>query len=446
VSLPITTTDTPYFAVPHANLVPVNDYLAKQVPIPQSRMFVIKQLLAKFKETHPGVPAYDASQGDGGASLPGVPHSLLDSALAMLKKNGTAYDPPIGIPLFRKATAEQYWQFDSNNGYSADNIAAVDGGRDGLLKIYEAMITLGTGRIGDVLLVSRVPWISYTWGPYGVGMNVLLAPGSESDGWAYSEEGLATSVDYCAKAGEGRRIAGLVITSPDNPTGRTLSAERQIALAKHALSLGIPYVLFDWIYNQVTENTPIDINTVLNAFSPTERKKLIFLDGLTKSLGGSNVRAAHVVASTEVIAFITSRASHGVMPNFFGQAVALAAYEQGFRKAAAPIIETINHSRKAVRTFLGSKGYRAVIGDGGYYAFVDCADAIAGGISKGLLKAQDSSPDLVEYMAANFGVTVIAGSYFSDAGRNWVRFSYALPLEITNAALARFDEALATLR
>lgn len=430
--------DTPVFSVPSAALVPVNGYLASQVDIPQSRMFVIKKLLAKFKETHPGVPAYDASQGDGGASLPGVPAELLDRAYAMLRQNGTAYDPPTGTAQFRKVAAEQYWHLDSSTGFGPDNIAATDGGRDALLKAYQAMLSLGTGRIGDVLLVSRVPWISYTWGPYGIGMNILLAPGDEAHGWEYTEEGLAASVEYCAKQGGGRRIAGVLITSPDNPTGRVLSVERQIALARKALDLGIPFVLFDWIYHQITEGQPSDINQVLNAFSPEERNKLMFMDGLTKSLGASNIRNAHLIAGKPVIDFVTSRSSHGVMPNFFGQAVAIAAYEIGFRKAAAPIIDPTNASRVVVRNFLKEKGYRAIIGDGGYYAFIDCADAIQRG------KLADSAA-LIEYTAENYGLTAIAGQYFSEAGKNWIRFSYALPVDVATKAMARFDEAIRAL-
>lgn len=430
--------DTPLFAVGTAQLVPISGYPSTQAPIPQSRMFVIKQLLAAFRASHPGVEAYDASQGDGGASLPGVPGELLDRAHQMLRDNGTSYDPPNGTAAFRKATAELYWQLGAATGFSPDHIAATDGGRDALLKAYQAMITLGTGRIGDVLLVSRVPWISYTWGPYGLGMNVLLAPGDPAHGWEYTEEGLAASVEFCGKYGGGRRVAGLVITSPDNPTGRTLSLERQIALAHAAFALGIPFVLFDWIYNQITEGAPADINTLLMAFSPDERERIIVMDGLTKSLGASNIRNAHLVAGKPVIDFVTSRASHGVMPNFYGQAVAIAAYERGFRQAAASIIEPTNASRALVRHFLAEHGYRAVIGDGGYYAFIDCGEAIArGGLS--------GSPELIEYMAGNYGLTAVAGSYFSEAGKDWIRFSYALPVETTARALERFHEAIRSL-
>ncbi len=434
----IASLDTPVFAVPEEALVPVNGYPASQVTIPQSKMFVIKKLLENYRAKEgANAVTYDASQGDGGASLPGVPHELLDRANEMQKKKGTGYDQPYGTDAFRKATAEQYWQLDASTGFGPANIAATDGGRDALIKAYQAMTTLGTGRIGDALVVSRVPWISYTWGPYGVGMNVLLAPGQEDNAWQYTEDGLAACVDFCAHHGE-RRVAGLVITSPDNPTGKTLPLQRQIELAHKALDLGIPFVLFDWIYHQVTAGEPANINTVLNAFSPAERNQLIFLDGLTKSLGASNVRNAHLIASPDVISFVVSRASHGIAPNYYGQAVALAAYEMGFRKAAASIIEPTNASREIVRKFTSDHGYRVILGEGGYYAFIDCTDAIQrGGLADSIA--------FNEYLAGSFGLAVIPGAHFSDAGKNWVRFSYALPPEKTQKALERFDEACRSL-
>ena len=429
-----TSLDSPVFAVPDEALVPVHEYPSRQMNIPQSKMFLIKKALDTFK-TNNGASAvtYDASQGDGGASLPGVPQNLLERAYQLTVEHGTGYDFPYGTDLFRKVTAEKYWHLDSSTGFGPTNIVGTDGGRDALLKAYQAMTVLGTGRVGDALLVSRVPWISYTWGPYGVGQNVLLAPGHEEDDWRLTEEGLAASVEFCADNG-GRKICGLVITSPDNPTGLNTPLDRQIALAQKALDLGIPFVLFDWIYHRVTSGAAADINKVLLAFSPEHRQRLMFLDGLTKSLGASNIRSAHLVAPDAVAKFIISRASHGVLPNFFGQAIAMAAYEMGFEKAAASIIEPTNASREIVRKFLKEKGYRHIIGEGGYYAFINCAEPIA-------RHGFDSSEDLGTYFAEKFGIAVIPGYSFSEAGRNWIRFSYALPPEKTVKALERFDEA-----
>lgn len=427
--------ENPRFVVPEETLIPVNTYPGSQSEIPPSRMFVIKKSLnAYINKMGPDAVVFDASQGDGGASLPGVPAEVLDRANELVKKHGTGYDSPYGTDAFRVAVIEQYWQLDPALGWGPTNIMATVGGRDGLLKAYEAMIHLGTRRIGDVVLVTRVPWISYNWGPYAVGGNVLLAPGDDSAAWQLTEDSIRASVEFCRKNG-GRQIAGMVITSPDNPTGNTLSPSRQIALAKTALEVGIPFVLFDWIYRYVTEGEPIDLNAVLSAFSPAERERLIFMDGLTKSLGASNVRNAHLITGKEVANFINSRASHGVLAPFHGQAVAMAAYEMGFSKAAASIVGPTNASRHVMRRFMDDHDYHYIMGDGGYYAFIQVQRWMkAAGMA--------DSFALGEYLAAEHGVAVVPGAAFSDEGNNWVRFSYALPPHITQGALERFDTAL----
>jgi aspartate/methionine/tyrosine aminotransferase len=405
-------------------------------PIPPSRMFTIKKALDAYKaKAGQDAPVYDASQGDGGASLPGVPSYLLESALELQIKQGTGYDQPFGTPLFRKAAAENYWKLDAASGWNTSNIIFVQGGRDGLNKAYNAMVTLGHGRVGDVLLVSRVPWISYNWGPYGLGLNVLQAPGDPADGWRYTPEGIRAAVEFAAR--DGRKIAGIVITSPDNPTGRTIPLDEQIMLGKVALEAGVAFVLYDWIYHWVSDGGPSDINTVLQAFTSEERERLMFLDGLTKSLGASNIRSAQLLAGKAVVDHIVSQASHGVVPSFFGQAVAIAAYQQGFGEAARSIIEPCAQSRQVMKRVLKDSGLPHVLGDG-YYAFIDVTRYIeAAGYA--------SSEQLGGYVAEEYGVAVVPGVYFSDAGANWVRFSYALPPEKTEKALQQFMAGLQSL-
>lgn len=433
-----TSTDAPQFVQPSEHRIPANDYPAVMVDVPPSRMFLIREALNAYKAKY-GADAktFDASQGDGGASLPGVPAEILRRAIELQIEHGTAYDQPWGTVRFRKAAAEKYWQLDPATGWTGENIVFVQGGRDGLQKAYAAMIAVGSKEVGSVVVVSRVPWITYNWGPYAAGLNVMLAPGDPTEGWRLHPEGIQACAELARQ--EGRKLAGLVITSPDNPTGRTIPVEEQILLARTAIDAGFPFVLFDWIYHWVTDGGHSDINQILNAFEPADREKLIFLDGLTKSLGASNVRSAQLVAGKAVVKHITSIASHGVVPSFFGQAVAIAAYEYegGFGAAAAPIIDTIKQSRAFLREALPTLGTNFVLGDG-YYAFIDCEPFIkAGGLA--------DSEALLTYLGAEYGVAVVPGIYFSDAGKYWVRFSYALPPDVTAGAFQRLQQGLNAL-
>lgn len=427
--------DQPVFAVPQENLIPVHDYLSKMMDIPASRMFLINKSLKVFQAKYPGQPIYDASQGDGGASLPGVLPEILEKAAAMQIKHGTSYDMPYGTDDYRRSVIEDYWKLDSSLGITPANVVGTAGGRDALVKAYQAMLSLGYGRIGDVIIVSRVPWISYNWGPYGIGANVLYAPGKPENGWAYTEESIQECVDYAAKLG--RKVACLVITNPDNPTGLTLSVERQVSLAKKALEIGVAFVLFDWMYHYVTDEQPMDLNSFLQYLTKEEQKRLIFLDGITKSLGGSNIRNSHLIASEEVVKFIVSRASHTVMPPYFSLAVAMAAYQMGYEKASKPIVEPTNASRRALKQFLDKHGFKYILGKG-YYAFIHVGEWLK---SK---RWTDTEP-MGQYFAEEFGLAVVPGAFFSAYGGEWIRFSYATPVERTLGALERLVQGLKSL-
>jgi aspartate/methionine/tyrosine aminotransferase len=181
----------------------------------------------------------------------------------------------------------------------------------------------------------------------------------------------------------------------------------------------------------------MDLNAFVQLFEPEERPRLMFLDGLTKSLGASNVRNCHLIASAEVISFIVARASHAVMPSFYSLAVAMAAYELGYAKASRSIVEPTNASRAALRGFLDQHGFRYVLGKG-YYAFIDVGPWLRA-------RGWADSEGLGQYLAEQHGVAIVPGAFFSEDGGDWIRFSYATPVERTLGAAQRLVQGLEAL-
>jgi aspartate/methionine/tyrosine aminotransferase len=430
-----TPSNKPTFAVPFINLVPVSGHLKELAPIPPSRMFLINKSLKVYSQHNPAGQTFDASQGDGGASLPGTPLEILEKAAKLQLEHGTAYDMPYGTDEYRRSVIESYWKLEPDLGIGPANVIGTIGGRDALVKAYQAMLALGYGSQGDALIVSRVPWISYNWGPYGVGANVLWAPGNPAEGWAYTPESIRACVEFAGQSG--RKVAGLVITCPDNPTGLTITPERQAELARAALEAGVAFVLFDWMYHFVTDEKPMDLNSFLRLFDPVERTRLMFLDGITKSLGASNIRNCHLIAPDEVTKFIVARASHSVMPSYYSLAVAMAAYEMGYAQASRTIVEPTNASRKVLKKFLDDHQFTYILGKG-YYAFIHVGKWLE---SRGW---SDSEP-MGQYLAEEHGVAIVPGAYFSPYGGEWVRFSYATPPERTLGAAQRLLEGLKAL-
>ena len=242
-------------------------------------------------------------------------------------------------------------------------------------------------------------------------------------------------MDYASR--HTRKIAGLVITCPDNPTGLTIPAEQQAHLARVALQSGIAFVLFDWMYHYVTDESAMDLNQFLRQFQPEERKRLLFLDGITKSLGASNIRNCHLIADEAVVKYISARASHTVIPSYFSLAVAMAAYESGYQEACRSIVEPTNASRQVLKNFLGKMGFTYILGKG-YYAFIHVGNWLQ---SSGW---KDSEP-MGQYLAEEHGLAVVPGAFFSPFGADWIRFSYATPPDKTIGALNRLVEGLSAL-
>src|SRR4030042_2416151 len=140
--------ETPVTVVPEDNLVPVSDHLGRMSDIPASRMFLINKSLAVYRQKYPNGITYDASQGDGGASLPGVSAEILERAAELQRDHGSAYDMPYGTDAFRRCVVEKYWRLDAGSGLGPSHILAPVGGRDGLMKAYAALMALGHGRAG----------------------------------------------------------------------------------------------------------------------------------------------------------------------------------------------------------------------------------------------------------------------------------------------------------
>ena len=59
----------PLFATETLGLLPFGEDISRLAQIPPSRMFIVKRSLEGFRTRYPARPVFDASQGDGGASL-----------------------------------------------------------------------------------------------------------------------------------------------------------------------------------------------------------------------------------------------------------------------------------------------------------------------------------------------------------------------------------------
>lgn len=420
-----------------------------------SKMFMIKLELDKFVQHNPGKEIFDASQGDGGLSLGGIPKEELAEALKSFlpETRTTQYGDPVGSLRVRKAIFENYYRFDQNTGLTPENIIIGDGGRDILQKWYQAILQ-SSGTYGGNILVSAAPWGSYPEAVYINGFNLICAPGNPDNAFKITPEGIDAALEFSAT--DGRRIAGIILTSPDNPTGNYLNYEELITLVEYATQKHIDYILIDLIYQAVTdpEIGCYDINKIYKAISPEAKMRVCFMDGLTKKAGASNLRNAHLVCGSVAIAKkIKGIATHTILPNVIGESAAWEIYRHE-KPLEHPwikrVVQPTAESRKIVKNFFTQLHYKFIC-DQGYYAFVNIFPWLGKKIPKECELKIDNNPiqyiDNVEilksYLATKWGIAVIHGSVFKQP--HFIRFSYANTPEYTAGAIQRFHQALSNL-
>lgn len=404
--------------------------------VPGSNMFTIRDGLTAFKAKYPGRPIYDMSQGDGGASLGGIPLPELCEAYVRFTKS-TAYGQPNGDPRLRKVLFENYWKLDSCD-YSPEHIVVCDGGRDALAKWFEAIEALN-GEIGGTLITSAAPWISYLHGSYLHGLNVLCAPANGFMDYKLTRDVIRACEPELNMVPS--NVRAIVITTPDNPTGTYYSANEILESIESAYAIGCRYILVDLMYQLVIDP---DIDTydwrfILSRLEPEVRKCVTLLDGLTKSVGASNVRMAHLVCSDPTVAtYIKNHASQTVLPNGFGEAAALEVYSSS-NVREHPWVKNITgptaESRRIVNRELTARGYKFVAGQG-YYAFVDVCPWVG---NDRFATAQD----LGAWLASEHGLAIVHGDPFKEPKK--MRLSYAHLPSVTAPGIECFDSALKSL-
>lgn len=442
----------PQYVGAREDLLPFHPFHKREVW--PSKMFMIKLELDDFIKRNPDIPVYDASQGDGGMSLGGIPKEELCEALReyLPQTKTTKYGDPVGRVDVRTAIYENYYGFGEKSSLSPDNIVIGEGGRDLLQKWYQAILQQSGGS-GYNLLVSAAPWGSYPEGAYINGLNVLSAPGDPSSAFKITKEGVNQAIDF--SLGDNRKIIGLIITTPDNPTGNYMPKDEMVELIEHAILHGIPNIFIDLMYHAVTDPSigRYDINGIYNNLSRKTQECTSFMDGLTKKAGASNLRNAHIVCPTSIAKKIKGIATHTNLPNALGEAAALYVY-----KAKNPadhpwvkrVVEPTAKSRKIVQEKFNELNYKFIC-DQGYYAFINIYPWLLKKIPRGEeLIVDGRKVDTIEnveilksYLTTRCGLAIIHGSVFKQP--HFIRFSYANAPDYTEKSILRFHKSLTRL-
>ncbi|NRQ30332.1 pyridoxal phosphate-dependent aminotransferase [Nonomuraea sp. NN258] len=325
----------------------------------------------------------------GEAGLPVHP-ALRDKLAAASERNG--YGPVAGASGLRTAAAG-YW---TRRGLITDPDLVVAGpGSKSLL--YGLLLAIG----GDVVL-PMPSWVSYAAQAELVGSQPILVPAPPGEGGVPDPERVTEAV-LDARA-RGRTVRSVLVTLPDNPTGRLASPESIRRLVDVARELDL-LIISDEIYRDLLHDP------AQRFMSPADvaPERTIITTGLSKSLalGGWRIGIARLPEGAEQL-----RARLLATASEIWSAPAAPIQEAAAYALTDPpeLVERIVRSRRlhgvvarAVRDRFVEIGASVPVPQGGFYLYPDLSHLRLGG-----------SADITKILLEEHGIGVLPGHAFGD--------------------------------
>ncbi len=329
-----------------------------------------------------------------------TPEPIRAAAIASLQAGETFYAHNLGLPELRQALAE--YTACLHGPVDAGRIAVTSGGVNALMLAVQALVDAGD----EVVAVTPV-WPNLTGQPRIMGARLTcVALRARADGaWALDLPGLLAAITP--------RTRLLVVNSPNNPTGWTLTRAEQQAILAHCRATGT-WILADEVYERLYYRDDTGSGAApsfLDISAPEDR--LVVAQSFSKAflmtgwrLGWLAMPPAMAGHMGTLIEFNTSCAP------VFVQRAALVALAQAERITPA-IVRHLRSCRDTLVPLLQAvPGVHASAAPGGMYAFLR-VDGFADSLA------------LAKRLVGEAGLGLAPGVAFGPEAEGWLRWCFA---------------------
>jgi len=325
-----------------------------------------------------------------------TPQFIRDAAMRSLAEGETFYSHNLGLPELRRAIADYTGTLHPH--VASDRIAVTSSGVNALMLAMQALVGAGD----EVVAVVPV-WPNLTAQPAILGATVTrfaLRAGAGGS-WHLDLEGLQRAVTA--------RTRVLLVNSPNNPTGWTLTRAEQETLLAHCRRTGT-WIVADEVYERMYFDAAC-APSFLDIADHDDR--LVVVHSFSKSflmtgwrLGWLVVPPVLAPALAKLIEFNTSCAP------VFVQRAGLAALA-GAANFVPDLVERVRACRDVLVPRLQAlPGVVAALPAGGLYAFFR-----APGSADSLAFAKE--------LVASAGLGLAPGAAFGPEGEGWLRWCFA---------------------
>jgi aspartate/methionine/tyrosine aminotransferase len=346
-------------------------------------------------------PLLNLSQGAPG--FPPAPEVSARIGEVAAAEDGARYAPLLGLPELRSTFAAELADVYGGD-VDADDICITSGCNQAYCMTVSAL-----AEPGDEIILTLPYYFNHDmWLGLDGAVAVHLEPA----------DGLESTVDE-ARALITERTRALVLVTPGNPTGHTLSVESLAAFADLAVECDIVLIV-DETYRSFVPGGGGPHNLFQR---PDWREHVVSLHSFSKDLAIPGHRVGAVVGHPDLLREVAKLIDCvTICAPRTGQEAALTGLTRAGEWRSQKVAEIAAKQQRFEAVMAGSPGGFELVSAGAYYGWV--RHPFAG----------EATDDLVKRMVVEQGILVIPGTAFMPTDTQMLRFSFA------NVELERIDE------
>ena len=339
-----------------------------------------------------------------------TPANIIQAGVDALHGGWTHYGPAAGLPDLRRAIAD-YVSRTRGVPVSSEEVVVVPGGKPIIFFTMLALI-----KAGDEVIYPNPGFPIYeSMINYSLGKAIPIPLREERD-FSVDVRELASLITDRTKL--------IILNSPHNPTGGTLTKKDIVEIAEAIGDRNI-MILSDEIYSRlVFEGEDFSIMSV-----PGFKERTILLDGFSKTYAMTGWRMGYGVMRPDLAVQIARLNTNSISCTASFTQVAGIEALHGDQSSVDKMNAEFRHRRDVFVAGLNKiKGFSCRLPKGAFYTFPN------------ITKTGWPSKKLADALLEQAGVACLSGTAFGEYGEGYLRFSVANSLENLNKALARIED------
>ncbi len=344
-----------------------------------------------------------------------TPINIIEAAYKAMKDGHTGYCPSAGVPEFREVVAQHITE---TRGVTIhpDEVTVTPGAKPIIFFTILALID-----DGDEVIYPEPGFPVYESVIDFIGGNAVPLPLREEVGFRFRLEDLEAAISDRTKL--------LILNSPQNPTGGTLTLQDLEAIAELAQKHNF-YVLTDEVYSRILYEG--EHHSVLSL--PGMKERTILIEGHSKTYAMTGWRLGYGIAPQEIADKITRLTiNSNSCTATFTQIAGIEALT-GPQVSVTQMVSEFQKRRNAIVDGLNAiEGVSCIKPLGAFYVFPN------------VTQLPLSCEPLADYLMDEADVALLPGTSFGKYGDGYLRLSYANSLDNIQEALGRMETAISKL-